>query len=228
VAKGSSFEREICRALSDWWVGGVAEDVLFWRTAMSGGRATVRRKKGKTTTKSHCGDIGALTEEGKPLTDLITFELKRAYRSASLNDLLDRSEKSAIQTYENWISQARRSAAEAGTPFWAVIHKRDRRDITITIPLVMAQKLLATRASPVWPSVAYHVRVRDAGAGTESDLRLFSITLYGFFQAFGKKDIIRVLAAWLSKKSSSRTASPTSGPSLNSTPTSRRSSGRTT
>ena len=44
-AKGSSFERLICKELSLWITGGEHQDV-FWRSAMSGGRSTVAMKKG--------------------------------------------------------------------------------------------------------------------------------------------------------------------------------------
>jgi len=43
MAKGSSFEREICTILSKWWTNNERDDV-FWRTAGSGARATTRSK----------------------------------------------------------------------------------------------------------------------------------------------------------------------------------------
>lgn len=76
--KGSPFEREICLLLTKWWLrDDDPEDTIFWRTAGSGGRATVRGKRGRRTSKQHCGDIAALDDQGRALTDLITFELKR-------------------------------------------------------------------------------------------------------------------------------------------------------
>jgi len=73
-AKGGEFERKICKELSLWVSQGKHDD-LFWRSAMSGGRATVRGKKGKETASGH-GDITAVTPEGNLLTDFFVIECK--------------------------------------------------------------------------------------------------------------------------------------------------------
>lgn len=121
--KGSPFEREIARRLSLWWSDGQAED-WFWRTAGSGGRATNRAKQGKATANGG-GDICAQTKEAQNLLDLVTFELKRGYNTATVSDLLDIEGGGVMGKF---IEQARKSASLAGTPYWAVIHKRDRRE----------------------------------------------------------------------------------------------------
>lgn len=121
--KGSPFEREIARRLSLWWSDGASDD-LFWRTAGSGGRATNRAKQGKSTANGG-GDICAQTKEAQNLLDLVTFELKRGYNTATISDLLDIEGGGVMGKF---IEQARRSASIAGTPYWAVIHKRDRRE----------------------------------------------------------------------------------------------------
>lgn len=72
-AKGSQFEREVCVTLSQWVTRGTKKDV-FWRTAMSGGRATVFKKKGSLFRQS--GDICAVSHEGHELTSEYFFELK--------------------------------------------------------------------------------------------------------------------------------------------------------
>ena len=120
--KGSPFEREIARKLSLWWSDGQADD-WFWRTAGSGGRATNRAKSGKSTANGG-GDICAQTKEAQNLLDKVTFELKRGYNTATISDLLDNNGG----VMGKFIEQARRSASLAGTPYWAVIHKRDRRE----------------------------------------------------------------------------------------------------
>ncbi len=134
MAKGSSFEREICRKLTAWWTGDATRDVIFWRTSQSGGRATTRRKVGKETTQAHCGDITAVEPEGKPLTDLITWELKCGYTRATLHDLIDKPKKGALQEWEKWVRQAKAAAKNAGTPYWAIVHRRDRREPLICVP----------------------------------------------------------------------------------------------
>jgi hypothetical protein len=73
-AKGAAFERHICQALSKWLSRGKRQD-LFWRSAMSGGRATVAHKKGvKLTTQG--GDISAIDPLGAALTDYFCIEVK--------------------------------------------------------------------------------------------------------------------------------------------------------
>lgn len=71
--KGSSFERDVSRALSLWITNGKLEDCL-WRSAMSGGRATAARKKGSVVRQA--GDITAVAPEGHVLTDHWYIECK--------------------------------------------------------------------------------------------------------------------------------------------------------
>lgn len=76
--KGSQFERTICKMLSLWWSGDKKRDDIFWRTAGSGGRATVRQKQGKKTADS-AADMMAAHEDGKPFTKICLTEIKRGY-----------------------------------------------------------------------------------------------------------------------------------------------------
>lgn len=125
MAKGGQFERDTCRLLSLWWSKGKRDDVL-WRTAGSGARATMRRKRGLTTANS-CGDIAALDAEGKPLVDTITFELKRGYSRRSFADLFDAPANAKVREWEGFVLQAIRAAQNAGTPYWMLITRRDKR-----------------------------------------------------------------------------------------------------
>lgn len=72
--KGANNERKVCRLLSLWVTHGKREDV-FWRSAMSGGRATVAKRKGKMLA-SQAGDISAVDEAGHILTDYFYIETK--------------------------------------------------------------------------------------------------------------------------------------------------------
>jgi len=123
-AKGSAFERSIATALSLWWSGNYRDD-WFYRTAGSGGRATMRAKRGKTTSNS-AGDIGATTPEGGKLLSVVTYELKRGYNGTNLQDLIDKPDGPAI--IRKFLDQAKDSAALAGTKLWAIIWRRDRRE----------------------------------------------------------------------------------------------------
>ena len=82
--KGSGFERECCKELSLWITDGKMEDCL-WRSAMSGGRATVARRKGQMVRQS--GDICAVSPEGHILTDKWFIECKN-YRRLQLDQFL--------------------------------------------------------------------------------------------------------------------------------------------
>lgn len=74
ASKGSEFERKICVALSLWISHGERRDV-FWRTAMSGGRATQQAKQGiKNLTQA--GDVAAQDALGERLTGSFVIELK--------------------------------------------------------------------------------------------------------------------------------------------------------
>jgi hypothetical protein len=73
--KGSAFEREICVALSLWVSKGKRKDLL-WRSAMSGGRATVTRKRGEKNT-TQTGDITAVHPDGNKLTNNFVIECKK-------------------------------------------------------------------------------------------------------------------------------------------------------
>jgi hypothetical protein len=71
--KGSSFERKMCKALSLWVTGGKSQDV-FWRTAMSGGRATVMRRRGVHIRQG--GDMCAIAPEGANFVEFWFVEFK--------------------------------------------------------------------------------------------------------------------------------------------------------
>ena len=80
-AKGADFERSVCQQLSLWVSKGENVD-LYWRSAMSGGRATVQ--KGKVR---QAGDITAVAPEGHILTDQFFIECK-SYKNLSLDCLI--------------------------------------------------------------------------------------------------------------------------------------------
>lgn len=83
--KGASFEREICKKLSLWISRGKAEDLL-WRSAMSGGRSTVGRKKGKQHS-SQAGDISAVDRRGAPFIEAYYVECK-SYKDLNFENLI--------------------------------------------------------------------------------------------------------------------------------------------
>lgn len=156
--KGSSFERSICHTISMWWSKGEYEDG-FWRTASSGGRATIRGRKGKSTTNHH-GDICATREEAIPFLSLVTLELKRGFSSSSIMDLLDKPKESILQTHEKWFVQAMQSHKLAGSFSWMVIAKRDKRKPLVFLPSDLTYKFHALEQE-IEPDLNIRTRIKD-------------------------------------------------------------------
>lgn len=187
--KGFSFERLICHQLSQWWSGSDDRDI-FWRTAGSGGRATNRFKKGKKTV--HCGDICAVSPDGKPLTDLLTLELKRGYTSASLTNLMDRTDWSAIKDWEEWITKAEVAKENSGSFSWAIICRRDQRKAIITFPKSVFE-LLYGELRIVTPKVQLEVHIRSSGGKQQILFELVSVLLDDFLALVKKESVIKAL-----------------------------------
>ncbi len=98
--KGGEFERNICKKLSLWISEGKRDD-LFWRSAMSGGRATVGFKKG-IKRNTQIGDISSIDPLGNKLTDKFVLECK-FYKNIHLQSMLFGIPKNN-SIYEFWIT----------------------------------------------------------------------------------------------------------------------------
>jgi len=72
--KGSQFERDVCKDLSLWVSDGKQEDV-YWRSALSGGRTTVARAKGKALN-AQAGDISCIHPCGHVFASKFLIECK--------------------------------------------------------------------------------------------------------------------------------------------------------
>lgn len=79
MAKGGSFENEVCEALSLWWTNNQRDDV-FCRTRASGAKYTSRKKSGKDTVNQG-GDITFSDSVGEPLIKKWSIECKTGYAS---------------------------------------------------------------------------------------------------------------------------------------------------
>lgn len=88
-AKGSGFERKICRLLTEWVdprrKGGQPE--IFWRSATSGAKATQDHKQGRASEMG--GDIVAIHETGIPLTSRFSVECKNRKTYGKLESMMD-------------------------------------------------------------------------------------------------------------------------------------------
>lgn len=146
MAKGSQFERDICRKLSLWWTHGERDDV-FWRSAGSGAMATSRmRTKGKSTHGQH-GDIHASDPVGEPLLKVCCFELKRGYGKWSPMDVVDapppraNAKKPVKQPVELFLEQAEEARDAAKATHAVVIARRDKRREVIMLPANLSSDL---------------------------------------------------------------------------------------
>lgn len=137
--KGPQFERDMARAFSLWWTGGARDDI-FWRTSQSGGRATTRQKKALRTADSY-GDLMAMHEVGKPLTNKVVIELKRGYskqrnqkRAISLLSLLDtpHGQKTRPILFQ-WLIKANKTRRRAKRDRYIIVFKRDRKEPCIVL-----------------------------------------------------------------------------------------------
>lgn len=99
--KGSGFERRICKALSFWVTKGKRQDV-FWRSAMSGGRASVHGKDVR-----QAGDITAVAPEGHFLTDDWFIECKHV-RDANLGGFLLKGNGPVRNFWKKTLKEAKR------------------------------------------------------------------------------------------------------------------------
>ncbi len=136
-AKGAEFEREICRRLSLWLSRGRSDD-LFWRSAMSGGRATIGKRTGKER-KAQAGDITALggtsiaAQRASWLTNRVVIECKFLADYQFQRLIFDRK-----GPLHNAIVQAHNACGDGQT--FAVIAKANRKP---TLVICQTQLVLA-------------------------------------------------------------------------------------
>jgi len=136
-AKGSSFERAICKELSLWWTHGSRDDV-FWRTAGSGARATVRKRQGCDTANS-TGDMCALDSSGEPFIQQVLVEMKKGYTRGSeridVLKMVDALEGRKSCLLQQWLDKA-----------WLEMFGAKRREAWLIFQRDMAKPMLMVRA----------------------------------------------------------------------------------
>lgn len=111
--KGSAFERTVCRQLSHWLSGGKRDD-LFWRSAMSGGRATLGLKKGMTRA-TQAGDVTAIDGRGLGAQFLRTFVVEcKHVRSLELDKAVAKQTGAFVKYWAKHLGEAK---AHGRSPF---------------------------------------------------------------------------------------------------------------
>jgi hypothetical protein len=126
-AKGSNFERRVCKELSLWVTNGNREDV-FWRSAMSGGRATIAKRRG-VNLRRQAGDITATAPEGHVLTDRFFIEVKHV-RSLDFLSFFTRSTGSLAKF---WMTAKREARKHGLKPM--IIAKQNGLPTIVVLPL---------------------------------------------------------------------------------------------
>jgi hypothetical protein len=124
--KGAAFERLVCRQLSLWISGGKNAN-LFWRSSMSGGRATIAAKKGEKI-RVQSGDIAAIDPAGHPFLDVFYVECKRN-KTVRLDRLFYPMKGKLLPIWET----AKKNAAEVGKVPLLIV-KEDGRPILLVGP----------------------------------------------------------------------------------------------
>lgn len=133
--KGGDYEREICKKLSLWISEGQREDI-FWRSAMSGGRATVQYKKG-VNNKSQVCDISAIDPLGNFLIDKTIIECK-TYRCLHIDSFIFNYSLKTNNAYNFWIELSNKAKEVNKIPI--LICKQNNSKSLIILPHYLASK----------------------------------------------------------------------------------------
>lgn len=102
--KGANFERKVCERLSRL-ISPDTDETLFWRSAMSGGRATVRQRFGKVDG-SQAGDITSIHPDGAWLTEYFFIECKH-HRDLNIQSALIDGRGGLAKFWRTAVRQAR-------------------------------------------------------------------------------------------------------------------------
>lgn len=200
MAKGGAYEREICKLLSKWWTNGKRDDI-FWRTSNSGGRATTRRKQGKST-KGQDSDITNTDPCGAALIDLFMIEVKRGYSKHTLADTLDRGPKLGQTMWEQWHQQVSESWQRSGSFSWLLITRRDSRQPFVFMPITIYNQLDNLVKFPeLVPAVMFASHFRHKRKpGNHQVTRLFTETIMGMSLKLFLKNVSRNHIEYLSSR----------------------------
>jgi hypothetical protein len=184
--KGGAFERLIANMLSLWWSDGKRDDI-FYRTASSGGRATQRSKRGKSTHGQY-GDIQAADPIGQPLMDLCVVECKDGYAGQSIADLLDKKEERHKPTYESFIKQSQFESDQAEAPYWLLIARRRGRQVMIYLPFDLYKALKEASRHRQRTHMGIGDAIPNARIVFSNNLNVFCVPLQEFIKNVSPRD----------------------------------------
>jgi hypothetical protein len=124
--KGSRNERRVCRALSLLISGGTRDDLL-WRSAMSGGAATVARQRGKRRA-AQAGDVSSIDRASHWLVRDWYIEAKHYHDLQILRGFLFNSGR----LHRFWQHTVKEAAHYGKRPM--LLAKQDRQPELLIIP----------------------------------------------------------------------------------------------
>ena len=130
-AKGGSFERSVAKSLS-LWLSNNTNDSVFWRSAMSGGRATLGEKEGNLR-KTQSGDLSAIHSLGESFLDTFYVELK-FYKDLNIESFLLNNKGNLAQFWKEAVVEA---AKYSKIPL--LIAKQNRKPVLIITTLEGAE-----------------------------------------------------------------------------------------
>lgn len=163
-----TFEREIAEELSLWWTKG-KDDSVFWRSQTSGGRATVRSRKGKKTLGQH-SDLCPTAPCAFPMIRAAVIEIKKGYAKHSLQDLIDTMARGghdeAPSMTGQWLQKAIHDHQCEGSYSWMIITRRNSRKKMVILDQKLYEilRLLRTGVDKIsrrihifaWVPAVYH------------------------------------------------------------------------
>ena len=138
-AKGSGFERDVCRILTKW-ITGVEKPVIFWRSPASGGLGTIK------TAENVSGDIIAIRPEAEWFTQVFSVECKTGYPNACLFKHLRNVKNDEIEQF--W-TQCITGAHEDNKSGMLIYKKKGAQPIVGIEKYIYDQLVELTREMPV-------------------------------------------------------------------------------
>jgi hypothetical protein len=156
--KGSEFERQVAKKLSLWITHGIRDDCL-WRSALSGGRATLQFKQGKKN-KSQTGDLSSIDSLSQQFIDKFFIEIK-FYKELGiesgfiknqgiLKSFWDKLVKDALAAEKNPMLIARQNRL----PTLLLLHKNGARLLNLHESILLCEPTKIAEFSQ-WPAEVY-------------------------------------------------------------------------
>lgn len=115
-SKGSQWERDICKMLTEW-ASGQPKPLLWWRGQGSGGMFT---RSGGSAGNNFSGDIYPIHEDGYFLSNIFSIEAKCGYKDASLDKHLKYNKADPIKSF--WVQCTEDAKASEKEPL--LIYKK--------------------------------------------------------------------------------------------------------